>query len=68
MMEEVTSESDDDDVEIVTGQGQRIKRGRLLLKKPVKIAAFAKTVHHLPAWDELESYLRELKAKGILDE
>ena len=68
IMQEVISESDDDDMEIVTGQGQRIKRGRLLLKKPAKVPVFAKTVHHQPAWDEMEIYMGELRTKGVLDE
>ena len=69
IIQEAASESEDgNEMEIVTGQGQRIRRGRLLLKKPVKVTAFAKTVYHQPAWDEMEIYLRELKTKGVLDE
>ncbi len=52
---------DEDHLEIYTGTGQRIRRGQLVLKKPVDVTAFAKTVHHMEAWTEMERYLEELR-------
>ncbi len=57
----------EDDVEIVTGGGQRIKRGALLLRKAVKVSAFAKTVHHNHAWELMDEYFQELEESGALD-
>lgn len=59
---------DEDCLEIYTGTGKRIRRGQLVLKKPVEIAAFAKTVDHKEAWTEMERYLYELRDGGNLEE
>ena len=56
---------DEEHLEIETKTGQRIKGENLVLKKGVKVRAFAKTVAHEHAWDEMReywSYLAELKA------
>ena len=69
VVERITSSAEDaDDIEIETGRGHRIKRGRLLLNKPVKVATFGKTVHHNVAWDELADYFNELREDGALEE
>ncbi len=62
------ADESEDDVEIETGTGQRIKRGQVLLKKTVAVAAFAKTVHHGDAWDHMREYFGELRDGGMLEE
>ena len=62
------AEEDNDHLEILTGTGQRIRRGQLVLKKPVDLTAFAKTVHHEEAWSEMARYLDELREGGNLEE
>ena len=57
----------EDDVEIVTERGQRIRRGALLLRKTVQVSAFAKTVHHNHAWELMNEYFQELEESGALD-
>lgn len=56
-----------DDILIETGTGQRIKRGQVVLKKPVDVATFAKTVHHRDAWDRMALYFDELREGGMLE-
>ena len=56
------------DIEIETGTGQRIKKGQVVLKKSVDIAAFGKTVHHGDAWDQMAQYLDDLREDGMLEE
>ena len=56
------------DIEIETGTGQRIKQGQVVLKKSVDIAAFGKTVHHGDAWDQMAQYFDELREGGMLEE
>ena len=56
-----------DDIVIETGTGQRIKRGQVVLKKPVDVATFAKTVHHRDAWDRMALYFDELREGGMLE-
>ena len=56
------------DIEIETGTGQRIKRGEVVLKKSVDIAAFGKTVHHGDAWNQMAQYFDELREDGMLEE
>ena len=41
---------DEDDIEIETMDGQRIRKGTLICSKHVEIDSFAKTVHHNHAW------------------
>ena len=57
-----------DDIFIETGTGQQIKRGQVVLKKPVDVAIFAKTVHHRDAWDRMAMYFDELREGGMLEE
>ena len=62
------SEDDaDDDVYIETQNGQRIVRGDLVLRKPIKIEYFGKTVGHGKAWHEMADYFDELSYSGVLD-
>ena len=56
------------DIEIETGTGQRIKQGQVVLKKPVEVASFGKTVHHGDAWDQMAQYFDELREGGMLEE
>ena len=58
---------DGDDIEVVTMAGHRFKRGQMLLRKPVKLEPFGKTVGHNPAWDELTAYFNELGESGLLE-
>lgn len=60
-------DENEDDVDIVTAQGQRIRRGELVLTKRVLVAGFGQTVHHNDAWDEMKDYLSELEASGYLN-
>ena len=62
------AEEDEDHIEIYTGTGQRIRHGQLVLKKPVDVTSFAKTVHHEEAWSEMARYLDELREGGNLEE
>lgn len=69
LVEDIVSEAEEeDDVQIETGSGQRIRRGRLVLKKAVTIEAFAETVHHARAWDAMVDYLYDLERTGALGE
>ena len=69
LVEDIVSEADEeDDVQIETGSGQRIRRGRLVLKKAVAVEAFAETVQHARAWDEMINYLHDLERRGALGE
>ena len=62
------SREDEDKIEIETSTGHRIKNGKLVLKKSVSVAEFAKTVHHGAAWDEMAEYFVELEEGGMLEE
>ena len=64
--QQVASESGGE-VEIETKGGQRYRRGELALRKKVRVEAFAKTVHHNDAWEQMSTYLRELSSSGTLD-
>ena len=55
------------DVTVKTESGQRLKRGNLVLSKPVKVSAFGKTVRHEEAWFEVGNYFHYLASKGILE-
>ena len=59
---------DEDDLVIETRSGERIKRGRLLLSKFVKIQALDKTVSHNAAWQLMWEYYQELSERGALEE
>lgn len=65
---QTAADENQDDVDIVTAQGQRIKRGELVLTKRVMVAEFGQTVHHNDAWDEMKEFFSELEANGYLDE
>ena len=62
------ADESEDDLEIETTTGQRIKRGSLMLRKPTKVKSFAKTVHHNHAWELMIEYFHELEDAGILGE
>lgn len=69
VVEEIVADAEDKhDVQIETGSGQLIRRGRLVLKKAVEVQAFAKTIHHERAWHEMIEYFQELSRRGALDE
>lgn len=57
-----------DDVEVETVTGTRIKRGQLILTRSVQVAEFGKTVHHNDAWDQMEQYFEQLREGGMLEE
>lgn len=61
-------EENEDDVVIETAQGQRIRKGDLVLKTKVRVKAFAKTVHHNDAWDKMAEYFQYLESSGMLEE
>ena len=61
-------DASEDEVEIVTKNGKRIRQGALMLKKSVKVRPFAKTVHHNHAWDLMGEYFQELRESGALDQ
>ena len=65
---QTAADESEDDVDIVTARGQRIKRGELVLKKSVLVAEFGQTVHHNAAWDEMRGYFSELQADGFLEQ
>lgn len=62
------SREDEDKIEIETSTGNRIKNGRIVLKKAVDVVEFAKTVHHGAAWDAMTEYFVELEEGGMLEE
>ena len=64
----LADESEEDDVEIVTRKGTRIKKGALVLKKTVKVDSDAKTVHYNHAWEKMTEYFNELTQDGYLDQ
>lgn len=69
IMRDVTDEADDSgEIEIVTGEGLRFRRGQLLLRESAKIDSFGKTVHYLPAWEAMLQYLDKLADEKILTE
>ena len=59
---------DHEDIEIETGTGQRIRLGKLVLKKPVLVVADGKTVHYNDAWESMREFLGELRTRGALEE
>ena len=61
-------DEEEDQIEIETGAGQRIQRGQLVLRKPVDVTSFAKTVHHEEAWDNMAQYLEELRTSNVLQQ
>ena len=65
--EQIASESEDE-IEIETFSGHRIRRGQLILKKAVDVDQFARTVHHQHAWELMDEYLRELQQSGMLEQ
>lgn len=67
IVREITSPNMDD-VEIVTRGGKKFKNSQLTLKKTVNIDAFAKTVHHNSAWEEMGIFFDDLKNSGALEE
>lgn len=56
-----------DDVEFETTTGIRYRRGDLILKKPVRVRAFNKTVNHNAAWEEMTEYYIKLRDGGQLE-
>ena len=62
------AEESQDDIQIETGTGEKIRRGEVLLRKSVEVAASAKTVHYRAAWEAMERYFRELRDGGMLEE
>ncbi len=61
-------EEEGDQINIVTGTGQRIRSGKLLLKETVTVEQSTKTVSHLAAWRQMGKYFAKLKDDGILEE
>lgn len=64
----IADDSEEDDVEIVTARGERIKKGRLALKKTVQVDSDAKTVNYNHAWEKMAEYFKELNQAGYLDQ
>lgn len=50
-----------DDVEFETTTGKRYRRGSLILKKPIRVRSFNKTVNHNDVWEEMTTYYVELR-------
>ena len=65
--ERIASE-DEDDIEIETMDGQKVRKGTLICSKQVEIDSFAKTIHHNHAWEEMSNYFQTLKDSGMLGE
>ncbi len=63
---EAIANEGEEDIEIETSTGQRIKGGHLILRKAVNVSGFAKTVHHNDAWEKMEDYFNELTRSGVL--
>jgi len=68
MAQEIAENSPDDAVELLTNTGQRIRRGALVLRRPVRLRASAKTVSHNHAWEEMGSYLDALVSSGAIEQ
>ena len=67
MAQQIAENSPDDAVELVTNTGQRIRRGALVLRRPVRLRASAKTVSHNHAWEEMGNYLDDLVSSGAIE-
>ena len=65
---ESLAHENEDDVEIVTRAGHRIKRGALVLKTAVDVDAHGKTVHYGHAWERMTEYFEDLQRGGYLQE
>lgn len=58
----------EDGMIIETGSGQRFRHGQMVMRKAVDVETFGQTVHHGPAWEEMETYLDELRQQGALED
>ena len=58
----------DDEFEIETKSGERVRYGDLVLTKKVQIKGFANTVSHSHAWEEMVNYFHEISEKGYLEQ
>lgn len=58
----------DDEFEIETKSGERVRYGDLVLTKKVQIPGFANTVSHNHAWEEMVNYFHEISEKGYLEQ
>ena len=58
----------DEEFEIETKSGERVRYGDLLLTKKAQITRFANTVSHNHAWEEMENYFHEINSKGYLEQ
>ena len=58
----------DEDFEIETKSGERVRYGDLVLTKKAQITGFANTVSHNHAWEEMENYFHEISSKGYLEQ
>ena len=61
-------DEEEDQIEIETAKGKRIRGGKLVLKKVVKIESFGKTVNHKKAWEEMAMYFEDLKNSNALQQ
>jgi len=61
-------DENEEDVELVTRAGQRIRRGELILKTTVDVDAHGKTVHYGHAWERMKEYFEYLYRAGYLRE
>ena len=65
---ESLADENEDDVEIITRTGHRIRRGALMLRTTVDVDADGKTVHYGHAWERMTEYFENLHLGGYLRE
>ena len=63
---EISSE-EEDAASFVTGKGNKIKQGELLMTKTVKLSRADKTVSYNEAWEQMEEFLLEMSQSGKLE-
>ena len=56
-----------DEVDIVTGKGQRIKSGKIAVQKSVKVEVSGNIFLHEDAWSRMEEYFNTLDVEGKLE-
>jgi hypothetical protein len=57
-----------DDFEIVTNYGQRVRPDEIFLSETMIITAHGKSVRRTDAWDHLEKYYKRLRRAGALEQ
>ena len=67
LAERVNEDEEEEGYTINFKNGSRFTANQIKVRKEAEIPAFGKTVFHLDAWAEMNTYWRELKKDGILD-